>query len=423
MTQQTTHRAIPRVVVTGMGIVSPVGSSIASAWDNILAGKSGITPITDYDPSALPVRFRGSVQGFDLARYLDAKEARKMDSFIHYGYAAAVDAITDSGLDFSNNSALRERTGIIIGSGIGGLPGTLEGYREFLERGARRVSPFYVPRNIINMIAGNISIHYGITGATLATVTACASATHSIAQAYRMIQMGDADVIIAGGAESAGNDMGIAGFAAAKALSTRNDAPEQASRPWDKDRDGFVLGDGAGVIILESLPHALARGATIYGEIIGMGMSSDAHHMTAPLEDGSGAARCMTLALADAGITPEDVHYINAHGTSTPAGDIAETRAIKKAFGDHAYKLAVSSTKSMTGHTLGAAGGLEAIFTLLALRDQTAPPTINLDNPGEGCDLDYVPHQARPMLIDIALSNSFGFGGTNASILFRRYAA
>jgi len=308
-------------------------------------------------------------------------------------------------------------------SGIGGLPGTREGYREFLERGARRVSPFYVPRNIINMIAGNISIHYGITGATLATVTACASATHSIAQAYRMIQMGDADVIIAGGAESAGNDMGIAGFAAAKALSTRNDAPEQASRPWDKDRDGFVLGDGAGVIILESLPHALARGATIYGEIIGMGMSSDAHHMTAPLEDGSGAARCMTLALADAGITPEDVHYINAHGTSTPAGDIAETRAIKKAFGDHAYKLAVSSTKSMTGHTLGAAGGLEAIFTLLALRDQTAPPTINLDNPGEGCDLDYVPHQARPMLIDIALSNSFGFGGTNASILFRRYAA
>ena len=423
MTQQTTHRAIPRVVVTSMGIVSPVGSSIASAWDNILAGKSGITPITDYDPSALPVRFRGSVQGFDLARYLDAKEARKMDSFIHYGYAAAVDAITDSGLDFSNNPTLRERTGIIIGSGIGGLPGTLEGYREFLERGARRVSPFYVPRNIINMIAGNISIHYGITGATLATVTACASATHSIAPAYRMIQMGDADVIIAGGAESAGNDMGIAGFAAAKALSTRNDAPEQASRPWDKDRDGFVLGDGAGVIILESLPHALARGATIYGEIIGMGMSSDAHHMTAPLEDGSGAARCMTLALADAGITPEDVHYINAHGTSTPAGDIAETRAIKKAFGDHAYKLAVSSTKSMTGHTLGAAGGLEAIFTLLALRDQTAPPTINLDNPGEGCDLDYVPHQARPMSIDIALSNSFGFGGTNASILFRRYAA
>ena len=298
MTQQTTHRAIPRVVVTGMGIVSPVGSSIASAWDNILAGKSGIIPITDYDPSALPVRFRGSVQGFDLARYLDAKEARKMDSFIHYGYAAAVDAITDSGLDFSNNSALRERTGIIIGSGIGGLPGTLEGYREFLERGARRVSPFYVPRNIINMIAGNISIHYGITGATLATVTACASATHSIAQAYRMIQMGDADVIIAGGAESAGNDMGIAGFAAAKALSTRNDAPEQASRPWDKDRDGFVLGDGAGVIILESLPHALARGATIYGEIIGMGMSSDAHHMTAPLEDGSGAARITKIGRA-----------------------------------------------------------------------------------------------------------------------------
>ncbi|WP_298643015.1 beta-ketoacyl-ACP synthase II [uncultured Cardiobacterium sp.] len=421
MTQQTTHRAIPRVVVTGMGIVSPVGSSIADAWANILAGKSGIAPITDYDPSALPVRFRGAVQGFDLSRYLDPKEARKMDSFIHYGYAAAVDAITDSGLDYTHNLTLRERTGIIIGSGIGGLPGTLDGYREFLERGARRVSPFYVPRNIINMIAGNISIHYGITGATLATVTACASATHSIAQAYRMIQTGDADVMIAGGAESAGNDMGIAGFAAAKALSTRNDAPEQASRPWDKDRDGFVLGDGAGVIVLESLPHALARGAAIHGEIIGMGMSSDAYHMTAPREDGSGAARCMVLALADAGIAPDAVHYINAHGTSTPAGDIAETRAIKKAFGDHAYRLAVSSTKSMTGHTLGAAGGLEAIFTLLALRDQIAPPTINLDTPGEGCDLDYVPHKARPMPIDTALSNSFGFGGTNASILFRRY--
>ena len=355
-----------------MGIISPVGSSIASAWENILAGKSGITPITDYDPSDLPVRFRGAVQGFDLARYFDAKEARKMDGFIHYGVAAAADAISDSGLEFTNPT-LAERTGIIIGSGIGGLPGMLDGYREFLERGARRVSPFYV------------------------------------------------DVMIAGGAESAGNDMGIAAFAAAKALSTRNDDPQRASRPWDKDRDGFVLGDGAGVIILESLEHALARGATIHGEIIGMGMSSDAYHMTAPLEDGSGAARCMTLALKDAGIAPDAVDYINAHGTSTPMGDIAETRAIKNSFGEHAYRLAVSSTKSMTGHALGAAGGLEAIFTLLALRDQIAPPTINLDQPGEGCDLDYVPHKARPMKIGTALSNSFGFGGTNACILLRRY--
>ena len=420
MTQTTRSRAIPRVVVTGMGIISQVGSSITSAWENILAGKSGITPITDYDPSDLPVRFRGAVQGFDIDRYFDAKEARKMDGFIHYGFAAAADAIADSGLEFTNPT-LAERSGIIIGSGIGGLPGMLDGYREFLERGARRVSPFYVPKNIVNMIAGNLSIRYGIKGPTLATVTACASATHCIAQAYRMIQAGDVDVMIAGGAESAGNDMGIAGFAAAKALSTRNDDPTRASRPWDKDRDGFVLGDGAGVIVLESLEHALARGATIHGEIIGMGMSSDAYHMTAPLEDGSGAARCMTLALKDAGITPDAVDYINAHGTSTPAGDIAETRAIKNSFGEHAYRLAVSSTKSMTGHALGAAGGLEAIFTLLALRDQIAPPTINLDQPGEGCDLDYIPHKARAMKIDTALSNSFGFGGTNACILLRRY--
>ncbi|MDO4642399.1 MAG: beta-ketoacyl-ACP synthase II [Cardiobacteriaceae bacterium] len=421
MTQITRDKSIHRVVVTGMGIISSVGSSITSAWENILAGKSGITPITDYDPSELPVRFRGSVQGFDINRYFSAKEARKMDEFIHYGFAAAADAISDSQLDFFANEKLAERSGIIIGSGIGGLPGMLEGYREFMEGGARRVSPFYVPKNIINMIAGNISIRYGIKGANLSTVTACASATHSIAQAYRMIQMGDADVMLAGGAESAGNDMGIAGFAAAKALSTRNDAPEKASRPWDKDRDGFVLSDGAGVLVLESLEHALARGATIHGEIIGMGMSSDAYHMTAPLEDGSGAARCMIQALHDAAISPEDVDYINAHGTSTPAGDVAETRAIKKAFGEHAYRLAVSSTKSMTGHALGAAGGLEAIFTLLALRDQIAPPTINLDQPSEECDLNYIPHQAQAMPINIALSNSFGFGGTNASILFRRY--
>lgn len=420
MTAVHLQRNIPRVVVTGMGIVSPVGSTLDLAWQNILAGKSGIRPIEDYDASALPVRFRGNVADFDASRYFDKKDVRKMDAFILYGMAAGMDAVSDSGLDFSAHPGLAERTGVIIGSGIGGLPGMLEGYKDFLEAGAKRVSPFYVPRNIINMIAGNLSIRYGLKGPNLATVTACASATHSIAQAARMIQMGDVDVMIAGGAEMAGNDMGIAGFAAARALSTRNDAPENASRPWDRDRDGFVLGDGAGVLVLETLEHAQARGAKIYGEIIGIGMSADAYHMTAPLEDGSGAARCMMNALQDAGISAADVDYINAHGTSTPAGDIAETLAIKRAFGEHAYKLLVSSTKSMTGHALGAAGGLEAIFTLLAIRDQIAPPTINLDNPDPDCDLDYVPHTARPHAINIALSNSFGFGGTNASVIFRK---
>lgn len=413
------QRKIPRVVVTGMGIVSPVGSSLERAWGNILAGQSGIRPISDYDASALPVRFRGNIIDLDAQRYFDKKDVRKMDSFILYGMAAGIDAIEDSGLDFTNEH-LAERAGIIIGSGIGGLPGMLEGYKDFLDGGAKRVSPFYVPRNIINMIAGNLSIRYGLKGPNLATVTACASATHSIAQAVRMIQMGDVDVMIAGGAEMAGNDMGIAGFAAARALSTRNEAPEKASRPWDRDRDGFVLGDGAGVLVLETLESATARGAKIYGEIIGIGMSADAYHMTAPLEDGSGAARCMTNALKDANIAAEEIDYINAHGTSTPAGDVAETLAIKRAFGEHAYKLLVSSTKSMTGHALGAAGGLEAIFTLLALRDQIAPPTINLDNPDPDCDLDYVPHIARTHPIRIALSNSFGFGGTNASVIFKK---
>lgn len=420
MTSVHLQRSIPRIVVTGMGIVSPVGSSVEVAWKNIIAGQSGIRPIEDYDASALPVRFRGNVIDFDAKRYFEKKELRKMDNFVLYGMAAGIDAITDSGLDFSAHPELAERSGVIIGSGIGGLPGMLEGYKDFLDGGAKRVSPFYVPRNIINMIAGNLSIRYGLKGPNLATVTACASATHSIAQAVRMLQMGDVDVMIAGGAEMAGNDMGIAGFAAARALSTRNDAPEKASRPWDRDRDGFVLGDGAGVLVLETLERAQARGAKIYGEIIGIGMSADAYHMTAPLEDGSGAARCMTNALRDAGITPDAVDYINAHGTSTPAGDVAETLAIKRAFGDHAYNVLVSSTKSMTGHALGAAGGLEAIFTLLAIRDQIAPPTINLDNPDPDCDLDYVPHTARPHAINIALSNSFGFGGTNASVIFRK---
>lgn len=415
----TINKSIHRVVVTGLGIVSPVGSSLQSAWANIIAGKSGITPISDYDASALPVRFRGAVQGFDLSHYFDPKEARKMDTFIHYGIAAGVDAIQDSGLDFSQ-SALAERTGIIIGSGIGGLPGMLDGYRDFLNGGARRVSPFYVPKNIINMIAGNLSIRYGILGANIAIATACASATHSIAQAVRMIQMGDADVMIAGGSEMAGNDMGIAGFAAAKALSTRNDDPERASRPWDKDRDGFVLADGAGVIVLERLDHALARGAKIYGEVVGIGMSSDAYHMTAPKEDGEGAARCMVQALRDADLAPRDVDYINAHGTSTPAGDKAETMAIKCAFGADAYHINISSTKSMTGHALGAAGGLEAIFTLLAMRDNVIPPTINLDNPDPECDLNYTANVAQAREVNVALSNSFGFGGTNASVLFKK---
>lgn len=416
---EMTSRALHRVVVTGMGIISPVGNSIATAWANILAGKSGIRPITDYDASQLPVQFRANIIDFNSEDYFSAKEARKMDTFIHYGMAAGIQAIEDSGLDFANE-ALAERSGAIIGSGIGGLPGMLTGYQEFLERGAKRVSPFYVPSNIINMISGNLSIRYGLKGPNLSTATACASATHAIAQAYRMIQLGDADVMIAGGAEMAGNDMGIAGFAAAKALSTRNDNPQAASRPWDKDRDGFVLGDGAGVLVLESLHSAQKRGAKIYGEIIGMGMSGDAYHITATHPEGNGAARCMQNALADAGLNPEQIDYINAHGTSTPIGDLAETQAIKQAMGDAAYKTVISSTKSMTGHALGAAGGLEAIFTLLALRDGKIPPTINLDNPGEGCDLDYCPHQARDAALNIAMSNSFGFGGTNGTIIFRR---
>lgn len=414
-----TSKNLERVVVTGMGIVSPVGSTIEKAWRNILAGQHGIRPITDYDASALPVQFRASVDDFELEKYFNPKDARKMDTFIHYGVAAAVQAIEDSGLDFSNEE-LALNTGAIIGSGIGGLPGMLSGYKEFLEKGARRVSPFYVPGNIINMIAGNLSIRYGLRGPNLATVTACASATHSIIQATRMIQMGDARVMIAGGAEMAGNDMGIAAFAAAKALSTRNDDPAHASRPWDKDRDGFVLGDGAGVLVLERLSDALARGAKIYGEIIGVGMSGDAYHITATHPEGLGAARCMTQAMNDAGINPADVDYINAHGTSTPIGDLAETCAIKKAFGNEAYNLVVSSTKSMTGHALGAAGGLEAIFTLLALKEGKIPPTINLENPSDGCDLDYCPKVARDANLKIAMSNSFGFGGTNGTLIFAK---
>ena len=413
-----TLKNLNRVVITGLGIVSPVGSSIKTAWDNILNGVSGIKEITQFDASDLPVRIKGEVSDFDIKEYLSVKEARKMDTFIHYGMAAGIQAINDSGLDFSNEE-LAQNTGVIIGSGIGGLPGMLSGYADLLEFGARRVSPFYVPSNIINMISGNLSIKYGLKGPNLATTTACASGTHSISQAYRMLQMGDATVMVAGGAEMAGCDMGMAGFAAAKALSTRNDNPQAASRPWDKDRDGFVLGDGAGVLVLETLENAQKRGAKIYGEIIGMGMSGDAYHITATHPEGNGAAKCMKNALKDAGINPEEVDYINAHGTSTPIGDLAETMAVKQAFGDAAYKVVVSSTKSMTGHALGAAGGLEAIFSLLALKEGKIPPTINLENPSPDCDLDYCPNSARDKKLNIVMSNSFGFGGTNATIIFK----
>ncbi len=419
MNLTTTSQALQRVVVTGMGIVSPVGSTLASAWENILASKSGIRPISDYDASALPVQFCGTVQGFDSDAYFSGKEARKMGKFIQYGMAAGIQAIEDAGLDFSNET-LANNTALVVGSGIGGLPGILSGYKDFLDRGIRRVSPFYVPANIINMISGNLSIRYGIKGPNLAISTACASATHSIAQAYRMLQYGDAEVAIAGGAEMSSNDMGIAGFAAAKALSTRNDNPEAASRPWDKDRDGFVLSDGAGILVLETLAHAKARNANIYGEIIGVGMSGDAYHITATHPEGHGAARCITQALKNARVNASDVDYINAHGTSTKIGDLAETQAIKTSLGEDAYRAVVSSTKSMTGHALGAAGGFEAVFTLLALHEGKIPPTINLDNPDDGCDLDYCPKTARDANLNVALSNSFGFGGTNATLVFRR---
>ena len=341
-----------------------------------------------------------------------------MDPFIHYGIAAAVEAVTDSGLEITEANA--ERVGVAIGSGIGGLPGIEKGYQALLDGGPRKVSPFFVPSNIINMIAGNLSIRYGIKGPNYGIVSACSSGTHNIGDAGRLIAHGDVDVMIAGGAEMASCPLGLAGFAAARALSSRNEEPERASRPWDRDRDGFVLSDGAGVVVLESYEHATARGARIYAELAGFGLNSDAYHMTAPPEDGQGARRCMEIALADARLSPSDVDYINAHGTSTPAGDLAETRAVKAAFGEHAGRLAVSSTKSMTGHLLGAAGGVEAIFSVLAIRDQVAPPTINLDNPGPECDLDYVPHTARSMRIEVALSNSFGFGGTNGTLVFRR---
>lgn len=407
-----------RVVVTGLGAVTPVGLSVAKSWESILAAKSGAAPITSFDVTDFPVRFGASVKDFDVTTVISRKDAKKMDTFIHYGIAAAVEAIKDAGLEVTDINA--ERIGVAIGSGIGGLPGIEAGYDSFLKGGPRKISPFFVPSNIINMISGNLSIMFGMKGPNTSIVTACSTGTHCISAAGRMIQYGDADVMIAGGAEMATSKTGLGGFAAARALSTRNDDPLAASRPWDKDRDGFVLGDGAGVIVLEEYEHAKKRGATIYAELIGSGMSSDAYHMTMPSQGGEGAARCMINAMNDAGINAEDINYINAHGTSTPAGDVAETQAIKTALGHAAQNVAVSSTKSMIGHLLGAAGGVEAVFSILAIRDQVAPPTINLDNPDEGCDLDYVPHTARQMPIDIAMSNSFGFGGTNGTVIFKK---
>lgn len=407
-----------RVVVTGMGAVTPVGLTVPETWESIVAGKSGIRPITSFDVSAFPVRFGGSVQGFDITEYVSKKDARKMDTFIHYGVAAGAQAIRDSGLEVTDANA--ERIGVSVGAGIGGLPGIEKNYLAYLKGGPRKISPFFVPSNIINMISGNLSIMFGLKGPNIAMVTACTTGTHSIGEAARIIAYGDADAMLAGGAEMATTHTGLGGFAAAKALSTRNDDPQTASRPWDLDRDGFVLGDGAGVLVLEEYQHAKARDANIYAEVVGYGMSGDAYHMTQPSPNGEGAARCMRNALRDAGLNPEDVDYINAHGTSTPAGDLAEVSAIKMAIDDHASRVAVSSTKSMTGHLLGAAGGIEAVFSVLAIRDQVAPPTINQFTPDPACDLDFVPGEARDMKIDVAISNSFGFGGTNGTVVFSK---
>lgn len=407
-----------RIVVTGLGIISPVGNTVGQAWENILAAKSGIRRITRFDPSELPVQIAGEVRDFDVANYLSPKEARRFDTFIHYGIAAAMDAIRDAGLASSPDNA--ERVGVCIGSGIGGLPMIEETHNAMLAGGARKVSPFFVPGSIINMISGIVAINYGFKGPNFATVSACATANHSIGEAMRLIEYGDADVMIAGGAESTICALGVAGFAAAKALSGRNDDPENASRPWDTGRDGFVLGEGAGVLVLEEYEYAKARGARIYCELSGYGMSADAHHITAPCEDGEGASRSMANSLRNSGLANDEIDYINAHGTSTPLGDIAETVAVKRCFGEHAKKLCVSSTKSMTGHALGAAAGIEAVVTVLAIHHQIAPPTANLRDQDPKCDLDYVPLVPREIPIRAAMSNAFGFGGTNATLVFRR---
>ncbi|WP_314409162.1 beta-ketoacyl-ACP synthase II [Pseudomonas kuykendallii] len=409
-----------RVVVTGVGMLSPLGTDVPSSWEGILAGRSGIAPIEHMDLSAYSTRFGGSVRNFNVEEYLSAKEARKIDLFIQYGLAASFQAVRDSGLEVTDDN--RERIGVAMGSGIGGLTNIENNCKSLIEQGPRRISPFFVPGSIINMVSGFLSIHLGIQGPNYAIATACTTGTHCIGMAARNIAYGEADVMIAGGSEMAASGLGIGGFAAARALSTRNDDPQRASRPWDKGRDGFVLSDGAGALVLEELEHAKARGATIYAELVGFGMSGDAYHMTSPPDDGAGAARCIRNALRDASLNPEQVQYINAHGTSTPAGDLAEAMAIKSVFGDHAYALSVSSTKSMTGHLLGAAGAVEAIFSVLAIRDQVAPPTINLDEPDEGCDLDFVANQAKARPIDVVLTNSFGFGGTNGSLVFSRFA-
>ncbi|MBF5054135.1 3-oxoacyl-ACP synthase [Alcanivorax venustensis ISO4] len=407
-----------RVVITGLGMLSPLGTDVASTWEGILAGRSGIRRIDHFDTENFSTKFAGLVPDFAMDEYLSGKEARKMDVFVQYGMVAAIQALRDAGLEMDKENG--ERIGVAIGSGIGGLTNIEENHQKLMDSGPRKLSPFFVPSTIINMIAGNLAIMYGFKGPNFATVTACTTGTHNIGFAAQQIQLGTADVMVAGGAEKGSTPLGMGGFAAARALSTRNDDPTAASRPWDRDRDGFVLADGAGAVVLEEYDRAKARGATIYGELIGYGMSDDAYHMTAPSEDGAGAALAMGNAIRDAGIDPSEVAYVNAHATSTKVGDLIEIHAVKKVFGDHAPKLAMSSTKSMIGHLLGAAGAVEAIFTLLAMRDSVAPPTINLDNPDEGCDLDLVANQAQQRTIDVALSNSFGFGGTNGSLLFRK---
>ncbi len=407
-----------RVVVTGIGAITPLGNSAEQTWRGLVAGNSGIEPIKQFDTSAFPTRFGGCVKAFDITDYIPAKEARRMDVFLQYGIAAGMQAVQDAGLSEAGYDPLR--VGISVGSGIGGITSIENTYELIQGAGPRKISPFFVPGAIINMISGTLSIQFNFQGPNLAVTTACTTGTHNIGLAARLIAYGDADAMVAGGAEMATSPVGLGGFCAARALSSRNDDPQGASRPWDADRDGFVLSDGAGLMVLEEYEAARRRGAKIYAELVGFGMSGDAHHITSPPEDGRGAAACMLNALRDAGLNPESVHYINAHGTSTPAGDLAETLAIRRVFGDHAERLAVSSTKSMIGHLLGAAGSVEAIFCVLGLRDQVAPPTINLETPGPGCDLDYVPHTAREMTMSVVLNNSFGFGGTNGTLVFKK---
>lgn len=408
-----------KVAITGLGIISPVGNTVSSAWENIIAGKSGITRITRFDALNFSSQIAGEVKDFDITQYLSAKEARRMDIFIHYGMAAAIQAIKDAEIEDATKFDA-ERIGVNIGSGIGGLPMIESTDAAYHAGGPRKISPFFIPSTIINMVAGNLSIMFGYKGPNLAIVTACTTATHSIGNSARMIEYGDADIMVCGGTESSVTPLTVGGFAAARALSSCNDDPASASRPWDIKRDGFVLGEGAGIMVLEEMEHARQRGARIYAELSGFGMSADAHHMTAPCEDGEGAARCMANALANAQVNLDELQYINAHGTSTPLGDLAETIAVKRCMGEHAKNLAISSTKSMTGHLLGAAGGVEAVFSALAIFHQVAPPTINLDNLDPECDLDYIPHDARDMEINVALSNSFGFGGTNGTLVFRK---